>query len=222
MVPRPLPAALDDTVVRQLSAHLFAAASATDALHAWCCKHRIGEGPIVAQKHPVEHLILPEDDVLDWFEPGDPAALRYRRVTLRRGEIGLSDCELWWLPHRLPAPMVAALETTSIPFGAIVADLRPRRRTVFEALYSAGLPHVLEHRAILVPTVGSDRPIAAVKERYRPALILPRRRPPPGAMTPRTCFIGCRGGTIEDYAFPSRTDHARPIFTRQYARLVDE
>ena len=31
-----------------------------------------------------------------------------------------------------------------------------------------------------------------------------------------------RGGTVEDYAFPSRTDHARHMSTRQYARLVDE
>jgi integrase len=31
-----------------------------------------------------------------------------------------------------------------------------------------------------------------------------------------------RGGTVDDYAFPSRTDHARHIGTRQYARLVDE
>jgi integrase len=31
-----------------------------------------------------------------------------------------------------------------------------------------------------------------------------------------------RGGTLDDYAFPSRTDLARHISTRQYARLVDE
>jgi site-specific recombinase XerC len=31
-----------------------------------------------------------------------------------------------------------------------------------------------------------------------------------------------RGGTIDDYAFPSRIDHANHISTRQYARLVDE
>ena len=31
-----------------------------------------------------------------------------------------------------------------------------------------------------------------------------------------------RGGTLPDYAFPSRIDHARPISTRQYARLVAE
>ncbi len=31
-----------------------------------------------------------------------------------------------------------------------------------------------------------------------------------------------RGGSSEDYAFPSRTNHANQIGTRQYARLVDE
>lgn len=31
-----------------------------------------------------------------------------------------------------------------------------------------------------------------------------------------------RGGTIDDYAFPSRIDHGDHLSTRQYARLVDE
>lgn len=31
-----------------------------------------------------------------------------------------------------------------------------------------------------------------------------------------------RGGTIDDFAFPSRTDHTDHLSTRQYARLVDE
>lgn len=31
-----------------------------------------------------------------------------------------------------------------------------------------------------------------------------------------------RGGTIDDYAFPSRVDHTDHLSTRQYARLVDE
>jgi len=34
--------------------------------------------------------------------------------------------------------------------------------------------------------------------------------------------LECRGGTLDDYAFPSRIDHADHISTRQYARLVDE
>ena len=31
-----------------------------------------------------------------------------------------------------------------------------------------------------------------------------------------------RGGALEDFVFPSRIDHARPLSTRQYARLVNE
>ncbi|MCA1405073.1 tyrosine-type recombinase/integrase [Ensifer sp. IC3342] len=31
-----------------------------------------------------------------------------------------------------------------------------------------------------------------------------------------------RGGTIDDFAFPSRVDHSDHLSTRQYARLVDE
>lgn len=31
-----------------------------------------------------------------------------------------------------------------------------------------------------------------------------------------------RGGSVEDFAFPSRTDHADHLSTRQFARLVDE
>lgn len=31
-----------------------------------------------------------------------------------------------------------------------------------------------------------------------------------------------RGGSLEDYAFPSRTDHSDHLSTRQFARLVDE
>lgn len=31
-----------------------------------------------------------------------------------------------------------------------------------------------------------------------------------------------RGGSVDDYAFPSRVDHAGHLSTRQYARLVDE
>jgi integrase len=31
-----------------------------------------------------------------------------------------------------------------------------------------------------------------------------------------------RGGSIEDFVFPSRVDHSGHLSTRQYARLVDE
>lgn len=31
-----------------------------------------------------------------------------------------------------------------------------------------------------------------------------------------------RGGSVDEYAFPSRIDHSRHLSTRQYARLLDE
>jgi len=35
-------------------------------------------------------------------------------------------------------------------------------------------------------------------------------------------WLECRGGTLDEFVFPSRTDRADHISTRQYARLVDE
>jgi integrase len=35
-------------------------------------------------------------------------------------------------------------------------------------------------------------------------------------------WLGRRGGTLDDFVFPSRIDHADHISTRQYARLVDK
>ena len=32
-------------------------------------------------------------------------------------------------------------------------------------------------------------------------------------------WLGLRGGSLEDYAFPSRTNHTTHMSTRQYARL---
>ena len=42
------------------------------------------------------------------------------------------------------------------------------------------------------------------------------------ARTSILTWLGCRGGGLDDYAFPSRIDHEAHISTRQYARLVDE
>lgn len=42
------------------------------------------------------------------------------------------------------------------------------------------------------------------------------------ARTSMLAWLEQRGGTLDDYAFPSRTDRADHLSTRQYARLVDE
>jgi integrase len=42
------------------------------------------------------------------------------------------------------------------------------------------------------------------------------------ARTSILAWLERRGGVLDDYAFPSRIDHADHLSTRQYARLVDE
>jgi site-specific recombinase XerC len=42
------------------------------------------------------------------------------------------------------------------------------------------------------------------------------------ARTSILAWLERRGGTVDDFAFPRRTDHANHLSTRQYARLVDE
>lgn len=42
------------------------------------------------------------------------------------------------------------------------------------------------------------------------------------ARTTILTWLERRGGSLDDYAFPSRIDHSDHISTRQYARLVDE
>lgn len=42
------------------------------------------------------------------------------------------------------------------------------------------------------------------------------------ARTSLLAWLERRGGSVEDFAFPSRTDPSDHLSTRQYARLVDE
>ncbi len=44
----------------------------------------------------------------------------------------------------------------------------------------------------------------------------------PDARASLLAWLERRGGTVDDYVFPSRVDHDEHLSTRQYARLVDE
>src|SRR3546814_15113282 len=43
----------------------------------------------------------------------------------------------------------------------------------------------------------------------------------PDARASLLAWLERRGGTVDDYVFPSRVDHKGHLSTRQYARLVD-
>ena len=44
----------------------------------------------------------------------------------------------------------------------------------------------------------------------------------PDARASLLAWLQRRGGTVDDFAFPSRVEHSDHLSTRQYARLVDE
>jgi hypothetical protein len=103
----------------------------------------------------------------------------------------LSEAENWYVPARLTEAMNRALQTTTTPFGRVVAPLEPYRETfAIDMLWSplssqdanppaAGVKRLeipaalFEHRAILYTL--DHAPFAEVRETYqRDALPSPR------------------------------------------------
>lgn len=140
---------------------LAAAGSATRCLLAWCEEHGIGRGPVTSHRRAPLPGAPDLARMLD--APGPP---RHRSVTLMRGAVALSDCDVWWVDARLAPGMAATLDATDLPFGIVVAPLRPTRRLLLER--PAAAPHLFEVQALLE---ADGRPFAAVREFYRAALL---------------------------------------------------
>ncbi|MBW6397133.1 hypothetical protein KPL78_04695 [Roseomonas sp. HJA6] len=147
------------------------AASATRLLAAWCAERGIGEGPIRIERHASPLADIPAAEVAALLDAEATAEIRHRCVTLRRGAVALSDCDIWWLPARLAPAMQAKLDATDHPFGLVVARLHPTRRMLSETVLPPGGPHALEHRALLLTGDVAPRPFALVRESYRRVLV---------------------------------------------------
>ena len=145
---------------RDFRSRLARAASATRCLEQWCAEHGLGTGSI----RSLRRVPLPDAPGLSALL-GATGALRHRTVTLMRGNVALSDCDVWWLEQRLDPGMAAALARTDRPFGQVVAPLAPVRRILLDR--GAPAPHALEVHAVLE---ASGRPFAVVREFYRAAL----------------------------------------------------
>jgi hypothetical protein len=164
-----------DALIRELSRHIAQARTATAALLAWCDEHRLSQGPIIAKRLerdrtvPAGDVSLPEIGVLP------EELLCRRRVQLVRGDLPLVTADNWFLPARLPARMNDVLESTDLPFGAVVAPLNPARRNASIHFSdpgdgeSWGPETILEHRAIVFD--GEGQPLAVVRERFRVELV---------------------------------------------------
>ncbi len=172
-------------LVETLNADLLASDSATQTLEAWCAAHRMAND---AMLHA--HLIrgvqkpLPAAERAR-LEIGAAEPVVYRRVDLTCGDRVLSRADNWYVPSRLTAAMDKTLTTTDTPFGRVVHDLHPRRKTfavtqLWHPLPQGwelgatqadrpdarlALPPVLfEHRAVVV--AGNGKPISEVVEDY--------------------------------------------------------
>lgn len=176
-----------------LDAELLRHDSATLALERWCrARGGVPDARIAAQL-----LERRGDDAAPAAGPrrrphaGPAEAVRYRRVRLRCGTRVLSEAENWYAPGRLTPEMNQLLDSTDIPFGRVVRELRFRRRLLAitrlwrpaacggpraDVAAAATVPrHVLRHHALLVAADGV--PFGEVVETYtRDALFLPEFR----------------------------------------------
>jgi chorismate-pyruvate lyase len=182
---------LKDTQMRaedltfQLAEILLTTFSATAALQVWCELRGLGQGDLFSDLKPVEAAPLPTIGI-DSLSPDEFEPVRYRAITLTRGDLPLLDADNWYLPGRLPQRAQDLLETTDTPFGLALAGTLQNRRTFslvvppkVRALFGkrdhlrgtrievADVP-VLTLRGVV--TIGAT-PVSYVEEHIRPELI---------------------------------------------------
>jgi len=171
-----------DPVLQDLSARLIAGATATETLLAWCEEHGLSHGPITVECQQQLVLSAVPDAVRAALSPAADEPVHYRRVRLVRGSLPLAVAENWFLPLRLTADMNDALRQSKIPFGTVIAPLRPSRRTLMarpqppiadpakdpgrpkDPTYRSQAEIILEHIAVILG--GSGTVLALVKEHY--------------------------------------------------------
>ncbi|EIM31077.1 hypothetical protein MicloDRAFT_00000640 [Microvirga lotononidis] len=85
-----------------------------------------------------------------------------------RGTLPLARAGNWFVPQRLTATMNEALNATEIPFGTVVAPLRPIRRILTAAIQPQ--PEIILEQVALIRS-GSGPALALVKEAYLSELV---------------------------------------------------
>ncbi len=162
-------------LLQTLNARLLASNSATSTLEQWCASPEPAAGPAIHARR-IEGADKPVTaEQRERLRVGPEEPVVYRRVELACGERILSEAENWYVPGRLDASVLKALEESDTPFGRAVLGLNPVRETfaveVFwrpiEDAAEAGLAipwRLFQHRALVF---GPDRmPFSEVNETY--------------------------------------------------------
>ncbi|WP_051537106.1 hypothetical protein [Asaia prunellae] len=86
-------------------------------------------------------------------------------MSLRCGNIALSDAWNWYVPQRLTAEMNRELETSTTPFGRVVASLHFTRKPLKSQISDLPPGILLRNRALLAR--GNDgKSFSLVEENY--------------------------------------------------------
>lgn len=149
-------------LIETLNASLLASHSATTTLDEWCASHNLAHDPTIRARlvAGMEKPVSTEQRKRLRIDDTEP--VKYRRVELACGEHILSEADNWYVPGRLSAEMNKILETTDVPFGRAVLDLKPIRQTFAVEIFWKPLPDGWE----LAPPP-ADRPEAALTIPWR-------------------------------------------------------
>jgi chorismate-pyruvate lyase len=181
-------------LLQTLDADLLASSSATATLERWCGEHGMAAPPVIVVQRVDAARKEPTAEQLQRLRVADASAVKYRRVRLQCGAHTFSEADNWYVPARLTAAMNQLLDTSDIPFGKVVRELKPYRRTIGAQLLwhplDAGwelrppprgtratlvIPaEVMVHRAVLYTS--ADEPFAEVVETYQGELFAFRGR----------------------------------------------
>ncbi len=146
-----------------LSQALNARASATEVLQEYC--QRLYPGvKIAAVSLPTGQLPRPLPQG-EFFTLTQGETIRARHVSLRCGDLALSDAWNWYVPERLTPEMNRALETTTSPFGHVVAPLHFTRQPLKSEMANLPPGILLRNRALL-RRARDNLPFSIVEENY--------------------------------------------------------
>ncbi|QRM32305.1 hypothetical protein [Microvirga sp. VF16] len=174
-------------LIQDLNIRLSAGARVTETLLAWCDEHGLSKGPISVECCLRQVLVAVPDEVSAALAPTKHETVHFRQVRIMRGPLPLAMAENWFVPQRLAAGMSDVLQTTRVPFGTVIAPLRPSRRIlaaqvrpIRSALCEDWSRHtaaahpllstiILEHEAVICSGTGAV--LACVKEKFFSELV---------------------------------------------------
>lgn len=127
-----------ELALTRLQADLLRERSATRVLESWCSHYRLADPATVRAEVLTAATKAPSAETLNRLQVTKAEEVAYRRVALRCGNTTLSEADNWYVPARLTKAMNLRLASSDVPFGKIIAELKPFRVTIAaQPLWSA-------------------------------------------------------------------------------------